>query len=551
MIMNIKKIGMSVCTTVLALSLIAPIDASAILLGNKADPTDANSRAVVKMHNIINENTEEGLARTTSEVCSGVLIAPKWILTSGSCAGNFDPKNKKDWIQNSVITVGPDVETGEKVVPAAVHSAISDKGLDFGLIELKEPAKTIPAKLATENKELKRGTLLDLYGWGASIMETVNDEGDAVYTRNKVDTNKAEITSPEWINEKPGYKNQNTENFPNSNIKMLGRAKAVEADEGGPLFHNGSVYAILSTGYNTNPAFWNPEDKIIKDQTQTGMGFIAPVYAVNDWISSKTGINIKENNASIDEKLSDKSFNFKKDNGSEDKKMDYYYYNSVFKLDPDKDLIPYKSEKNTIPKGNSVNEDRSQSSSNEEAVKDTINKEISQPSEQEQNENNSNTVSDVNGIEGRVSSINTGIASLNNGNNDNTQGVISENSSSDRGGNNESHGTAIRYENPEIPEIDENDIESTENLYKNRENKDKSVEKDKSDRSSINDSQGYSEKKVDPTYQQSNRNISNNSTILPQQNIVNSHQVNGQYGPKVDTGGSIDNIWTKIANIFK
>lgn len=549
--MSIKKIGMTVCTTVLAFSLIAPIDASAILLGNKADPTDANSRAVVKMHNIVNENTEEGLARTTSEVCSGVLIAPKWILTNGSCAGNFDPKNKKDWIQNSVITVGPDVETGEKVVPAAVHSAISDKGLDFGLIELKEPAKTIPARIATDNKELKRGTLLDLYGWGASMMETVNDEGDAVYTRNKVDTNKAEITSPEWINEKPGYKNQNTENFPNSNIKMLGRAKAVEADEGGPLFHNGSVYAILSTGYNTDPDFWDPEDKIIKDQTQTGMGFIAPVYAVNDWISSKTGINIKENNASIDEKLSDKSFNFKKDDGSEDKKMDYYYYNSVFKIDPDKDLIPYKSEKNTIPKGISVNEDRSQSSSNEESVKDTTDKEVSQPSEQEQTENDPNSASNVNSTEGRDSSINTGSSSLNNVNNDNTQDVIRENSSSDRGDNNESDRIAIRSENHEIPEIDENDIEPTDNLYKNRENKDKGEEKDKLSNSSIKDSQDSSVKKIDSTSQQSNRNVSNNSTILPQPNIVNSHHVNGTYGPKVDTGGSVDNIWTKVISYFK
>lgn len=39
------------------------------------------------------------------------------------------------------------------------------------------------------------------------------------------------------------------------------------------------------------------------------------------------------------------------------------------------------------------------------------------------------------------------------------------------------------------------------------------------------------------------------NTLAP--NVAPAAGAGGQYGPKVDTGGSVDNIWTKIANIFK
>ena len=575
--MSIKKIGLSVCSAVLAASLMTPVDASAILLGNKADPTDANSRAVVKMQKIVNEKTSDGISRSKIEMCSGVLIAPQWILTTGTCALNFDPNSGGGFTQSSTITIGPDLETAEEVTPIESHSAITEKGLDFGLVKLKEEAKTTPVKLSTVDKELDRGTLVDLYGWGASMIEDVNDEGKAVETREKVDTNKAELSDPMWFKEKLGYRNQTTENFPNSNIQMLGVAKAVEGDQGGPAFYDGSVYAILSIGYPTDPEFWSEEDDAMYDKFNSGKGMIAPVYAAHDWIESTTGIDIEKNNKVIDEKVAGKSFEFKKDDGSQDKKTDYYYLDDLFGIDPEIALIPYKESENTIPKGNPVKEsdlsDVEDASNTEESGSSSKDTDTEGTSEKENSVENSTPNED--------STNNSTDDNIKNENTSSGKKQVEKPSSDEKGktANGDSRGEysisspsfddekgkpsdkiSRNSQNYKDIEEDNKDIAPTDNIYKNR-NKDN----DEKTSDSVSTEKDYSEKSAkivssNPSYNDSasgvkdaqKENVTSGSFGNYQQNTQNSMTSPSHLsGPVIDTGGSVDNIWKKIIGYFK
>lgn len=575
--MSIKKIGLSVCSAVLAASLMTPVDASAILLGNKSDPTDANSRAVVKMQKIVNEKTSDGISRSKVEMCSGVLIAPQWILTTGTCALNFDPNSGGGFTQSSTITIGPDLENAEEVTPIESHSAITEKGLDFGLVKLKEEAKTTPVKLSTVDKELDRGTLVDLYGWGASMMEDVNDEGKAVETREKVDTNKAELSSPMWFKEKLGYRNQTTDNFPNSNIQMLGVAKAVEGDQGGPAFYDGSVYAILSIGYPTDPEFWSEEDDAMYDKFNSGKGMIAPVYAAHDWIESTTGIDIEKNNKVIDEKVAGKSFEFKKDDGSQDKKTDYYYLDDLFGIDPEIALIPYKESENTIPKGNPVKEsdlsDVEDASNTEESGSSSKDTDTEGTSEKENSVENSTPNED--------STNNSTGDNIKNENTSSGKKQVEKPSSDEKGktANGDSRGEysisspsfddekgkpsdkiSRNSQNYKDIEEDNKDIAPTDNIYKNR-NKDN----DEKTSDSVSTEKDYSEKSAkivssNPSYNDSasgvkdaqKENVTSGSFGNYQQNTQNSMTSPSHLsGPVIDTGGSVDNIWKKIIGYFK
>lgn len=576
-IMSIKKIGLSVCSAVLAASLMTPVDASAILLGNKADPTDANSRAVVKMQKIVNEKTSDGISRAKIEMCSGVLIAPQWILTTGTCALNFDPNSGGGFTQSSTITIGPDLETAEEVTPIESHSAITEKGLDFGLVKLKEEAKTTPVKLSTVDKELDRETLVDLYGWGASMIENVNDEGKAVETREKVDTNKAELSDPMWFKEKLGYRNQTTENFPNSNIQMLGVAKAVEGDQGGPAFYDGSVYAILSIGYPTDPEFWSEENDVMYDKFNSGKGMIAPIYAAHDWIESTTGIDIEKNNKVIDEKVAGKSFEFKKDDGSQDKKTDYYYLDDLFGIDPEIALIPYKESENTIPKGNPVKE------SDLSDVEDTSNTEESGSSSKDTNtEGTSEKENSAENSTPNEDSTNNSTGGNTNNENTSSEKEQVEKSSSDEKGNPANDDSRGEYptsfpssddekekSSDEISrnsqkhkniEEDNKDIAPTDNIYKNRskDNDEKtsdsvSTEKESSEKSAkiVSSKPSYNDSSSDVKDAQK-ENVISGSFGNYQQNIQNS-MTSPSYssGPVIDTGGAVDNIWKKIIGYFK
>lgn len=582
--MNMKKIGLSLCASALVVSIVNPVHASAILLGNKADPTDANSRAVVKMQKIVNENTQEGIARSKIEMCSGVLIAPQWILTTGSCAINFSPDSNGNFTQDTTIMIGPDVETAEKVTPVQSYSAITEKGLDFGLVKLKEEAKTAPAKITTIKKELDRGEFVDLYGWGASMIETVNDEGKTVLTREKVDTNKAEISSPIWFKEKPGYKNQNTDNFPNSNIQMLGTAKAVEGDQGGPLFYDGSVYGILSIGYPTDPTLWDENNSAVYDKFNSGKAMIAPVYAVNDWIESTTGIDIEKNNKEIDKKVAGKSFEFKKDDGSTDRKTDYYYYNEVFEIDPEIALIPYKENENSEPKGNPV-----------EKSPDKEDSKIEDPNNpQEENDNKDNTGNDSD-IGDHKESKNEGKPDSPTGNKENTGDIVpgenpgiedsslnKENSIQDEksiisnnikepndGRNHSKENRDIgrqsnekldnRNKEDSLGDGDDSNIVPIENLYKDR-SKDNNEKGSGNNKSTERNDLSSSSKKVNSInnpdgVQKGNSNGEGNKSGIIPKSIPNSYnsELAPSYnsGPVVDTGGRVNNVWNSIINFFK
>lgn len=572
-IMSIKKIGLSVCSAVLAASLMTPVDASAILLGNKADPTDANSRAVVKMQKIVNEKTSDGISRAKIEMCSGVLIAPQWILTTGTCALNFDPNSGGGFTQSSTITIGPDLETAEEVTPIESHSAITEKGLDFGLVKLKEEAKTTPVKLSTVDKELDRETLVDLYGWGASMIENVNDEGKAVETREKVDTNKAELSDPMWFKEKPGYRNQTTENFPNSNIQMLGVAKAVEGDQGGPAFYDGSVYAILSIGYPTDPEFWSEENDVMYDKFNSGKGMIAPIYAAHDWIESTTGIDIEKNNKVIDEKVAGKSFEFKKDDGSQDKKTDYYYLDDLFGIDPEIALIPYKESKNTIPKGNPVKEpdisdveDTSNTEESGSSSKDTNTEGASEKENSTPNEDNTNNSTGVNTNNENTSSEKEQVENSSSNEkgspeNDNSRGEYSTAfPPSDDEKEKSSDEISRNSQNHKDIEEDNKDISPTDNIYKNR-NKDDdektsgsvSTEKESSEKSAkiVSSKPSYNDS-ASGVKDAQKENVISGSFGNYQQNTQNSMtSPSHPSGPVIDTGGSVDNIWKKIIGYFK
>ena len=253
---KIKKIGMTIIAPILAAGITLSPTASAFMMTDFAPADDQTSRSIVQ---------------TGSLNCTGVLIAPQYVLTASHCVAS-QPYGEIDRMPSSVY-IGPDVENREKV---SVESAITHPIYDVALLKLKEEAKTIPAKLYTGNEALDLRSEMSSYGWGTlsaakqsselidkedldSLHKNIaankvrKAEGTVVNGRINVDedgqpikNDKGQIVISRYTSAK-GFNKMKGENA-GVNIKFTDPSKSVYGDSGAPIFSGDTVYGILSGG---------------------------------------------------------------------------------------------------------------------------------------------------------------------------------------------------------------------------------------------------------------------------------------------------------------
>lgn len=307
---KIQKIGMTVASPILATGIIITPTANAFMMTDFAPADDATSRSIVQTGNLS---------------CTGVLIAPQYVLTASHCVAST-PYGPVDKLPNEVL-IGPDVENREKV---AVESAVTHPVYDIALIKLKEDAQTIPAKVYTEQQPLDLNAEISSYGWGtlaaaqsssdliskediSSIQKNVaankvrKVEGNIVNGRVDIDENgnpikndKGQIVISRYTSAK-GFDKMKDDNA-GVNIKFTDPSKSVYGDSGAPIFSENTLYGILSGGL------------LDIEQLNEGSTIVAsPIYKILPWLEENTGIDFTNaaNNEQIDSQVSSANISFR------------------------------------------------------------------------------------------------------------------------------------------------------------------------------------------------------------------------------------------------
>lgn len=520
---KIQKIGMSIITPILAAGMVFTPAANAFMMTDFAPADDETSRSIVQTGNLN---------------CTGVLIAPQYVLTASHCVSS-QPYGEIDRAPESVF-IGPDVENREKI---AVESAVTHPIYDVALLKLKDEAKTIPAKLYTGTTPLDLRTEVSGYGWGTlSAAKQSSDlidkegldslhknvaankvrkaEGAVVNGRLNVDENgepirneNGQLVISRYTSAK-GFSKMKGENA-GVNIKFTDPSKSVYGDSGAPIFAGDTVYGVLSGGL------------LHTESLNEGSTIVAsPMHKILPWIQEETGIDFSDEsyNKAIDEKLQESQILFK------DAKI------SPEDIEREKTLIGNYKE--------SLKESDKYETNNEKNGDTEVEAPIDQEEKTEENEN-------IDSTDSNTSSNPT-----------NTQSEDSDDTSNERYTVTDSDGKIIDYGYGNISEFPSNEKQSDSRESSEKEDEDSAsqdpstdnivgtttqetsddVEEDSSVR---NDSSGT--ENIDHADPVSYDNSVNQET--ESQNTLNNTQ---PVGPKVDTGGKVHtSIVSKILSIFR
>lgn len=262
-----KKRIISAGVLALALSAGLSTPAHALMLADPAASNDATSRSIVHF----------------GGGCTGTLIDSQWVLTANHCLPIVQNTQK--------VYIGPDMGNQEVISVKSIHetpkNAQGENTYDVGLVELSEPAKTIPAKLYQPTDRAPIGTQSQAYGWG-----NLNGAWE-----NKIPTKESTIIESNFIPSK-NY------NFTPVTAKLDGEAKHVWGDSGGPLFIGDQLYGVLSGGS------LEKEPHVMTDSTTA---VYSPITELHNWFQQATGKDFFNgaHNATIDDKLEGVTYQFR------------------------------------------------------------------------------------------------------------------------------------------------------------------------------------------------------------------------------------------------